>query len=174
AVDPPDVGVEIRSDLARWADGNSERTARVKIAFAVGTPWDPMRVLDRYELLFEAGLVGEADTASTGHGVELGKDHRRIVATALGRLRGKLTYRPVIFEVMPEEFTLTDLQTAVEAIIGVQLHKQNFRRTIDRGRLVEPSGGFSTLTGGRPAAMYRFRSDVVSERPRPGFPLPRP
>ena len=57
-------------------------------------------------------------------------DHRRVLATALSRLRAKIKYRPVIFELMPPEFTLLQLQNSVEAISGRLLHKQNFRRQI--------------------------------------------
>ena len=71
-------------------------------------------------------------------------DHRRILATAISRLRGKLKYRPVVFELMPETFTLTELQRTVEAISGRHLHKQNFRRLVEKGQLVEPTGAAST------------------------------
>jgi hypothetical protein len=96
-------------------------------------------------------------------------DHRRILATALGRLRGKLKYRPVVFELLPPEFTLYDLQRTVEAISGTLLHKQNFRRLVEQGGLVEATGNVSTATGGRPAKLYRFRREVVLERPAPGL-----
>lgn len=178
---PPSV---LRDDmyprLDAWAFNDVARQGRAQITFGIGAPWDPIRVLERYELLYEAGLVAEAFTARLEPlpgalgGRALGRDHRRIVATALGRLRGKLTYRPLIFEVMPEAFTLTELQHTVEALVGIELHKQNFRRIVDRGDLVERTGEHRSSTGGRPAALYRFRSDVVSERPSPGFSLPRP
>lgn len=160
--------------LDDWVAADDARAARERITFGAGAPWDPIRVLERYELLYEAGLVGEAGSNDPSTGLQLHGDHRRIAATALGRLRGKLTYRPVIFEVLPELFTLTHLQTTVEAIIGIRLHKQNFRRNVERNDLVEPTGAMTTATGGRPAELFRFRSEVVSEKPRPGFPLPRP
>jgi hypothetical protein len=96
-------------------------------------------------------------------------DHRRILATAIGRLRGKIKYRPVVFELMPPEFTLTALQNTVEAIAGRHLHKQNFRRLVEATALVEPTGEMATATGGRPAALFRFRRDVLEERPAPGL-----
>ena len=98
-------------------------------------------------------------------------DHRRILATAIARLRAKLKYRPVIFELMASEFTLTELQLTVEAISGRHLHKQNFRRLVESTALVEPTGETSTTTGGRPAALFRFRREVLSERPAPGLRL---
>ena len=159
--------------LADWSQLQEDRVGRQAVTFGDGAPWDPIAVLERYELLYEAVLVQEAG-GEPGFGLSLARDHRRIVAVALGRLRGKLTYRPVIFEVVADTFTLTHLQTTVEAIVGMRLHKQNFRRIVDRGELVEPTGESTSATGGRPAELYRFRSDVVGERPRPGFPLPRP
>jgi hypothetical protein len=61
------------------------------------------------------------------------------------------------------------LQRTVEAISGRHLHKQNFRRLVETTELVEPTGETSTATGGRPAALFRFRRDVVQERPPPGL-----
>src|SRR5690606_27957734 len=98
---------------------------------------------------------------------------RRILATAIARLRGKLKYRPVVFELMPAEFTLTELQQTVEAISGRHLHKQNFRRLVEAGALVEPTGAMTLPRRGRPAALFRFRRDVLRERPAPGFRVGR-
>jgi hypothetical protein len=155
------------------------RAERLKIGFGVGAEWDEEKVLERYELLYEAGLVAEAKrdgrpaAAQWSESPELGRamafDHRRILATAMGRLRGKLKYRPVVFELLPPEFTLYDLQKTVEAISGTLLHKQNFRRLVEKGGLVEATGNVSTETGGRPARLYRFRREVVLERPAPGL-----
>ena len=156
------------------------RRERLQLCFSVGgSPWDEEKVLDRYELLYEAGLVEEArrdgrEAALTrGTLVPLGEpmrfDHRRILATAIARLRAKLKYRPVVFELLAPEFTLTELQHTVEAISGRHLHKQNFRRLVETAALVEPTGEMSTATGGRPAALFRFRRDVIQERPSPGL-----
>ena len=99
-------------------------------------------------------------------------DHRRILATALGRLRGKLRYRPVVFELLPEVFTLLQLQQAVEDLAGVRLHKQNFRRLVEQGGLVEGTGLKEASLPGRPAELFRFRREVLLERPAPGVGLP--
>jgi hypothetical protein len=66
---------------------------------------------------------------------------------------------------------LTELQSTVEAISGRHLHKQNFRRLVESTALVEPTGESSTATGGRPAALFRFRREVIQERPAAGFRL---
>ncbi len=144
-------------------------------------------MLDRYELLYEAGLAAEAARdRGRAQGVDLPEpsrfedvfgrpmvsDHRRILATALGRLRGKLKYRPVVFELMPEAFTLLELQRAVEAISGVRLHKQNFRRMIERPGLVEGLGRQRAETGGRPAELFRYRREALAARSTLGLSLP--
>ncbi len=177
--------------MAKWTDDaktkpdRNRRRERVNLAFAfAGGSWDNERVLDRYELLYEAGLVFEATldarlevasdlTSVHGHtGAALTKDHRRILATAMGRLRAKIKYRPVIFELMAPTFTLFQLQRAVEALSGGRLHKQNFRRLVAHEGLVEPTGHISSQTGGRPAELFRFRREVVHERPAPGLRVP--
>jgi hypothetical protein len=99
-------------------------------------------------------------------------DHRRILATAIARLRGKIKYRPVVFELMPPGFTLLQLQRTVEALAGVRLHKQNFRRLVAQQGLVEETGRTITATGGRPAREVRFREDVLLEHHAPGVRLP--
>ena len=88
-------------------------------------------------------------------------DHRRMLATAIARLRGKIKYRPVVFELMPPAFTLLQLQRTVEALAGIRLHKQNFRRLAEAQGLVEETGESTTETGGRPARLVRFRREVL-------------
>jgi hypothetical protein len=166
--------------LIAWAEEASatSRRSRLRLAFGLDDfPFDEEHVLERYELLYEAGLVEEAvqdgrvERCRTG--VTLGRpmrhDHRRIAATALARLRSKIKYRPVIFELMPPEFTLTELQGTVEAIAGHHVHKQNFRRLVEGAELVEATGSTQAATGGRPAALFRFRRQVLEERPAPGL-----
>jgi hypothetical protein len=170
--------------LAGWASHRDTdmkplgRRERVRLAFGTeGAPWDEERVLDRYELLYEAGMVMEAarDGRSSASkftaGLPMRFDHRRILATAISRLRAKLKYRPVVFELMADDFTLTELQTTVEAISGRHLHKQNFRRLVEGAELVEPTGAMVQRSRGRPAQMFRFRRDILKERPAPGFRL---
>jgi hypothetical protein len=187
---PALIDARVAPALARWvaaapdAVARAERRERADITFGLaGVSWDGERVLERYELLYEAGLAAElgrdrgapAARGASGDG-ELGRpmalDHRRILATALGRLRGKIRYRPVVFELLASTFTLLKLQRVVEALAGVRLHKQNFRRLVEKGGLVEGTGELDAATGGRPAELFRFRRDVLRERPAPGVGLP--
>ena len=161
-------------------DDEAARRERVVTTFGIeGAPWDGVRVLERYELVYEVGAVSEAHrdrgTSSPDDmppSQAMTYDYRRIAATALGRLRGKITYRPVIFELVPETFTLLELQRTVEALAGARLHKQNFRRLVGRTGLVEPTGQRSSSTGGRPAELFRFRREVLMERARSGLGHP--
>lgn len=144
-----------------------------------GNEWNEELVLQRYELLFEAGLVPEAwrdgVAAPAGclvAGAAMSNDHRRILATGIARLRAKIKYRPVVFELMPPEFSLLQLQQAVEALAGRGLHKQNFRRQIEQQALVEETGQMVMGTAGRPAKLFRFRRNVMLERAIAGNKLP--
>jgi hypothetical protein len=182
---PAIIRADILPLMENWvaapADAAERERRRDRLAMTFGAgrvSWDPERALDRYELLYEANAVQESRramglaAASAGFGDAMARDHRRVLATAISRLRGKLTYRPVVFELISESFTLLQLQRTVETLAGIRLHKQNFRRLVERGGLVEPTGARETRTGGRPAEHYRFRRKVLSERPAPGVGLP--
>ena len=181
----PPALAPIEAALRAWGGAHAQRLARARLLFALdGAQWNEERVLERYELLYEAGLVQEAardrgeatpsrnDVLVAAVGDAMISDHRRILATALGRLRGKLKYRPVVFELMPDAFTLSALQRTVEAIAGVPLHKQNFRRALERAELVEGLGRLDADTGGRPAELFRFRREILGARPVSGLSLP--
>ncbi len=165
--------------LQTWAAGNAQRQDRARLAFGLdGHAWIEERVLERYELLYEAGLVAEAardarlpaEKASAGE--PMSSDHRRILATAISRLRGKLKYKPVVFDLVGDAFTLSVLQGVVESILGLRLHKQNFRRALDRASMVEGTGQMETGTGGRPAELYKFRKDLLNQRVHMGVSTP--
>jgi hypothetical protein len=166
--------------LARWVSSSDPRQQlarrqRCDITFGRGThPWLPDLALQRYELLYEAALVPEAPEPGdvTVPGERMAHDHRRILATGIARLRTKSQYRPMVFELVPEQFTLGQLQLVVEAIAGRGLHKQNFRRLVAQQELVEPTGDVTRETGGRPAQLYRFRREVLAERQVAGTSLP--
>lgn len=180
---PPSVMQTIAQRLLVWAGAvpdpvqRRERQQRIEAAFGLtNRHWNEELVLQRYELLYEAELVPEGGQAKPVvdplPGEPMMHDHRRILATGIARLRAKIKYRPVVFELMPESFTLLRLQRAVEALAGLRLHKQNFRRLIAQQGLVEETGKVSTETGGRPARLVRFRREVLQERAVAGARLP--
>ncbi len=172
------------------------RRQRAEVTFGLGEHlWNEELTLQRYELLYEAGLVCEshrhdaaeedglrdAKTPSGSRqngnapliaGLDMIADHRRILATGIARLRAKIKYRPVVFELMPPTFTLLQLQRCVEALAGRTVHKQNFRRLMEAQELVEETGETTSETIGRPAKLFRFRHSVVTERALSGSKLP--
>jgi len=158
-----------------------QRRDRVNVTFGSGptSDMDSVLSLERFELLYDAGLIAEAQrdkntslAIADGMGDSLISDHRRILATALGRLRGKLAYRPVVFELLPGEFTLLQLQRVAEALSGAILHKQNFRRLVSNADLVEPIGRTMAVGRGRPAELFRFRREVLGEKLTVGLSRP--
>jgi 8-oxo-dGTP diphosphatase len=89
-------------------------------------------------------------------------DHAEIVSYALRRLRYKLEYSAVGFQLLPGEFTLSELQDTYEIILGEKLDKRNFRRRIQGAGIIEETP--NTRAGeGRPARLYRYRADAVAE-----------
>jgi hypothetical protein len=166
---PPCLPETILPALAAWADTPARRHRTALTFNTDGGTWNEDLSLQRYELLYEAGLVQEyarrhaaPNAGLPGDAMIL--DHRRILATGIARLRAKIKYRPVFFELMPDVFTMLQLQQTVEALAGRRLHKQNFRRLIDAQQLVEETGELAQDTGGRPAKLFRYRRDVQTER----------
>jgi hypothetical protein len=156
-----------------------ERIERLTLSYGLdGTAWNEELILQRYELAYEAGIIEEAARAHNGQQAALipGRamigDHRRILATAVARLRAKIKYRPVVFELMSPTFTLLQLQRAVEALAGHLVHKPNFRRLIEQQELVEETGATASDAPGRPAKLYCFRRGVLAERAIAGTKLP--
>jgi len=188
--DEPAVMARIRAGIAGWVaeaprDERQLRESRAQAAFGLPEDrWNEELVLERYELLYEIGLVPEAHRdgaacwapreAAITEADSLYSDHRRILATGMSRLRSKIKYRPVVFELMPPRFTFLQLQRTVEALAGVQLHKPNFRRLVEHQGLVEETGAVSADTGGRPARLLQVRRDLLREHAETGVgPAPK-
>jgi 8-oxo-dGTP diphosphatase len=112
-------------------------------------------------------LEGGSDADETGWWAledrpQLAFDHDEIISYALRRLRYKLEYSAVGFELMPAEFTLTELQNTYEIILGENLDKRNFRRRIQEAGVIEATTRYRSGEG-RPARLYRYRADAVAE-----------
>ena len=171
---------------ARAREARRNREERVNVTFGGpgATELDGVLTLERLELLYDAGIMaeaqrdqraisGDAAAPATNIGKSMASDHRRVLATALGRIRGKLAYRPVVFELLPGEFTLLQLQRVAEALSGTHLHKQNFRRLVMNANLVEPIGRTTAVGRGRPAELFRFRREVLGEKLTVGLSRPK-
>lgn len=186
-IDPSDVARRIVDEkiapgLRRWTDAvrGAERTSRrlrARVCFGLdGEPWVPKLALQRYELLYEAGLIPESPTEPpAGYyapGRPLLMDHRWILAAGMSRLRSTVQSRPAVFDLLGSTFTLGGLQLAAEALLGQRLHKQNFRRLVIHQELVEPTGQLDGDTGGRPAQLFRYRRAVLDNWHIAGTRLP--
>lgn len=192
--EPGSVSKMILPALFQWANIASDsivrdsRLRRIRSSFGNNnTGWEEERSLDRYELMYEAGLIEEAfretrpdaagakaDPQIFAHtGKPMASDHRRILATAMGRLRGKLKYRPIIFRLMPARFTLLSLQKTAESVVGFNFHKQNFRRSVETGSFVDRTDETIQQASGRPAALFKVSEKVQKDRAAAGLVLPR-
>lgn len=94
---------------------------------------------------------------------KLAFDHAEILDYALTRLRYKLEYTSVGFQLLPDEFTLSELQYAYEIILGEGLDKRNFRRKILSSGILEQTGKKKKEGEGRPAMLYRYQEDAIAE-----------
>lgn len=128
-----------------------------------------------YFALLPAGAAGPAGISPerwfpVNQPPPLGFDFAEVIAYALRRLRYKLEYSAVGFQLLPEFFSLSELQNTYEIILGERLDKRNFRRRILQAGIIEET---NRLRGGegRPARLYRYRPDAVAEiRARRLFP----
>lgn len=109
-----------------------------------------------------ASDAADVDWFSAYSPPSLAFDHAEILKYAITRLRYKLEYTALGFQLLPERFTLRELQQAYEMVLGEELDKGNFRSKLRKTQVVEPTDGYQK-TGGRPARLYRFRDDAVAE-----------
>jgi 8-oxo-dGTP diphosphatase len=112
----------------------------------------------------EAGLVPGKPVRWTPvwQAPSLAHEHAEILAYALRRLRYKLEYTAVGFQLLPAEFTLSELQHTYEIILDEKLDKRNFRRRMLQSGIIEVTSHLRTGEG-RPARLYRYRPDAVAE-----------
>ena len=126
---------------------DQERFSACKAGSAVAclvVPWDGE----------EGGRVEVLD--EQGKSMPLAFDHAEILGLAVKRLRGKLDYTPVGFQLLPKAFTLYDLQKVHETVLARKLNKDSFRRRMLATGLLEPTGEQQDDVGHRPAALYRY------------------
>ena len=107
-------------------------------------------------------LVRNAKWFPVDHSPSLIKNHLEIITYALRRLRYKLEYTAIGFELLPSEFTLSARQHTYEMVLGECLDKRNFRRRILEAEIIEATPNMRAGEG-RPARLYRYRPDAVAE-----------
>jgi 8-oxo-dGTP diphosphatase len=96
-------------------------------------------------------------------------DHAAILATALTRLRGKLSYQPIGFELLPPKFTLTQLQRLYEAVLGEDIDKRNFRKKVLSFDLLIPLKETHREGAHRPAQLFKFDPVKYQRLQKKGF-----
>jgi 8-oxo-dGTP diphosphatase len=160
-VDDPDIYLE---QLYTFGDpGRDPRTRVITVAYFALISSDLLRL--------RAGSdAAAADWFPAYHPPQLAFDHADILKYAVRRLRYKIEYTALGFQLLPETFTLTELQEAYEHILSETLDKRNFRRKVLSANILEETC-YVRSGDHRPAKLYRFRSDVVAEiRARRLFP----
>jgi 8-oxo-dGTP diphosphatase len=100
---------------------------------------------------------------------QLAFDHKQILETALARLKGKVRYKPIGFELLPEKFTLTQLQKLYETILGVELDKRNFRKKILKMDFLVELEEMQTDVSHRAARLYQFDAAQYKQLEIQGF-----
>ncbi|MFN9754803.1 MAG: NUDIX hydrolase [Planctomycetota bacterium] len=114
-----------------------------------------------------SGLAGGDVELRDEHGkaLRVGFDHASILGTALLRLRGKIDYAPIGFELLPDQFTLLELQVVHEAVLGTPLNKDSFRRRMLASGHLQATGRRRADVGHRPPRLFRFRGAKPANRP---------
>jgi 8-oxo-dGTP diphosphatase len=156
--------------LRELAEETGIREATVEQVEAVGTPGRDTRghvitvvyagltPADRHTLApsGDAAAVRWFDVAGPGPRPRLAFDHEELLQRALRHLQRRLGEAPILFELLPAEFTLSELQALAEAILGREQDRRNFRRKVLEAEIAAPAGGERRAGAHRPAALYRF------------------
>ena len=100
---------------------------------------------------------------------KLAFDHAEILATALGRLKGKVRYQPIGFELLPPKFTLSQLQHLYEAVLETELDKRNFRKKVLSFGLLVPLNEMQMSGRHRPAQLFCFDANKYEKLKKRGF-----
>jgi 8-oxo-dGTP diphosphatase len=136
--------------VAYYALVDHERFARMKLE-------SPEMMLGRIHVPWAGEAGGPVEVlSSVNKPLELAFDHGEILSMSVKRLRGKLDYSPVAFQMLPESFTLYDLQKVHEVVLGRKLNKDSFRKRLLATGLLAPTGEMQQEVDHRPAALYRY------------------
>ena len=120
----------------------------------------------------------QSATGSDAHGAEwcpltdlpgLAYDHDMIAADALTRLKAKLTYQPIGFDLLPDVFGFSELEQLYETILERPIDRRNFRRKVLSFGVLTETGETRSEGAGRPATLYRFNEARYRELERDGF-----
>lgn len=189
--EPDSLARELRPALNEWASTGDKaqihtRQARLDVLFAPKlAAWAPGLCAARFDTLYTAGLLPEALRDRSGAMVSVRRRHaavygqvmhgqdRRAIAQALSLMREQLAHAPLMPALLPSPFTLGVLQHTVEAMIGLPLHTQNFRRDLMRTGLVSQTGERGRIGKSRPGALWAWAPSASHGLAPLGMPLPR-
>lgn len=128
-----------------------------------------------YYALVKPSALSAGSDASSAEWVDVARlpplafDHDEILATALARLRAKIRYQPIGFELLPQKFTLGQLQRLYETILGRELDKRNFRRSFLRMGVLQELDEMEAGVAHRPSKLYRFDRAAYRRLLKQGF-----
>ena len=156
-------GVFLEQLYTFGAVGRDPRTRVISVAYYALVP---LEQLSKLTVSDTRGLMPVADASQTA----LAFDHNAILTATLDRLRGRVEYSPIGFELLPAQFTLRELQTLIETILGRKLNKDAFRRKALQSGDLEATGQLEIGMGFRPAEYYRHVSFTVAGAKRTSPP----
>jgi 8-oxo-dGTP diphosphatase len=137
----------------------------ISIAYYALVNWQQFQLKARHQ-------ATEADWFAVKRLPPLAFDHRRIVDYALERLQNKINYTTVGFQLLPRQFTLTELQSSYEVILGRRLDKRNFRRKMLQLGILRGTREFKAHGRQRPARLYTFTEPKVVKLQEKGIIVP--
>ena len=165
------AGVYLEQLYTFGAPKRDPRTRIVSVAYYALVPPAKFAAIARDDVAFaqiDVAWPGETAGPATlsddrGRPLSIAFDHATIIGMAVKRIRGKLDYAPLGYELLPPEFSLLDLQRIHEIALGRSLNKDSFRRRMLASGQLAPAGRTRDTEAHRPAALYRFEPATVPE-----------
>ncbi len=139
--------------------GEPERDPRGRV---ISVAYYALLPQNETELIHGGSDASCASWFSLNHLPDLAFDHQEIISYAVRRLKYKLEYTAVGFELLPDLFTLSEIQQIYESVLGEKLDKRNFRRRMLKSGIIEATSR-KRAGEGRPAQLYRYRDDAIAE-----------
>ncbi len=149
-------GIFLEQLYSFGSPGRDPRTRVISVAYVALVDHARLEGTGRPLAELQVPWEGEEGGPVEVEGMDLAFDHAEILGAAVKRLRGKLDYAALGFQLLPDRFTLRDLQTVHETILGRELNKDSFRRRMLATGLIEPTGEREQNVLHRPAELYRI------------------
>ncbi|MDB2576877.1 NUDIX hydrolase [Planctomycetota bacterium] len=149
-------GIFLEQLYSFGSPGRDPRTRVISVAYVALVDHARLEATGRPLAELQVPWEGEEGGPVQAEGMRLAFDHAEILGAAVKRLRGKLDYAALGFQLLPDRFTLRDLQTVHETILGRELNKDSFRRRMLATGLIEPTGEREQNVLHRPAELYRI------------------